>query len=192
MRLQRFFSIRVAAGLVLAGAAPVRAAAEGDPVQTVTGWVFRILNFLIVFGAFGYLYRKFGRQFFARRSERIADAIAAAACARQEAEAELRAIEEKLSSLEAYVAELRSQAQQEAAREAERIRALARNETEKIERAVQAEIAAAERATLLELKAFAARMAVERAEAIIRKQINSATQARMFRSFVDRLERSAN
>lgn len=189
---KHIFSALAAAGATMALAAPVHAAAEGDPVHTVTGWVFRILNFLLVFGGLAYLLRRFGRQFFTRRSERIAQAIAEASRLRQAAEAELRAIEEKLNGLEAEIAELRSQAQREAAREAERIRELTRKEAEKIRRAAQAEIAAAERAAELELKAFAARIAVERAEAILRKQMNPEAQAKLFHSFVSGLARSTN
>lgn len=185
-------SALAAAGVTVALAAPAQAAVEGDPVQTATGWVFRILNFLVVFGGLAYVLRRFGLPFFTRRSERIAHAIAEASRMRQAAEAELRAIEEKLNGLEAEIAELRSQAQREAAREAERIRELARKEAEKIHRAAQAEIAAAERAAELELKAFAARIAVERAEAILRKQMNPAAQAKLFHSFVSELTRSTN
>ena len=54
-------------------------------------------------------------------------------------------------------------------------------EAETIERAAQAEIAAAERAARLELKALAARLAVERAEAVLRGELTPEAEAALFR-----------
>ena len=58
-----------------------------------------------------------------------------------------------------------------------------------IERAAQAEIAATERAARLELKTLAARMAVERAEAVLRQELTPKAEAARFRTFVAELER---
>jgi F0F1-type ATP synthase membrane subunit b/b' len=51
--------------------------------------------------------------------------------------------------------------------EAERIRALAKSDAEKIAVAAKAEIAAAERAARIELRALAAKLAVEGAESLL-------------------------
>jgi F-type H+-transporting ATPase subunit b len=129
---------------------------------------------------------------FHSRAESISSAIQQAALARQEAERRVREIEEKLARLDQEVAALRTAAMRDAAVEAEKIRALARDEAQKVERAGQFEIEASERAARMELKAIGARLAVERAEALIHKQLTADAQARIFRAFVDDLARSAN
>ncbi len=64
----------------------------------------------------------------------------------------------------------------ESATQAERIRALAKNEVERIRQAARAEIVASERAAALELRGATARLATERASALVRDRMNSATE----------------
>jgi F-type H+-transporting ATPase subunit b len=181
--------------LVTAGAVTHALAAEGgeqNPAEEPIGMVFRWLNFLLVFGAASYLIAKHAPAWGRRRADAIAASIAEAATAKAQAEQELREAEDRLNRLDQEVAELRAASQRESAAEAERIRAHTREEIKKIERAAQAEIEAAERAARMELKGMAARLAVERADALIRSQINPATQAALFRSFLADLARSVN
>lgn len=189
-RLVRFAGILCFA---LLAAAPVFAAEENQPPENSTvGWVFRWLNFLVVFGGIAYLLARLAPPYFRGRANAIVTAINDATRAREEAEQQRREAEAKLAGLEQEIAEMRTAAHRDAAAEAERIRALAREETEKIERAAQAEIEAAERAARLELKGLAARIAVERAEALLRAEITPRTQSALFRGFLDSLARSAN
>ena len=181
--------------LVLACLAAPALGAEGgepNPAEAPIGTLFHWLNFLLVLGGLGYLIAKNGPAFFGGRAAAISAALAQAAAARAEAERQLQQAEEKLQRLGQEVAELRAAAQRESAAEAERIRAVTREETEKIARAARAEIEAAERAALMELKAIAAREAVERAKALLRNQITAETQATLLRSFVNSLAGSAN
>ncbi len=178
---------------LLLAAAPLFAAEENQsPENSAVGWVFRWLNFLVVFGGIAYLLARFSPPYFRGRANAIVTAINDATRAREEAEQQRREAEAKLAGLDQEIAEMRAAARRDAAAEAERIRALAREETEKIERAAQAEIAAAERAARLELKALAARLAVERAEALLRVEITPRTQSALFRGFLDSLARGAN
>ena len=172
-------------------AVPV-SAAEENQLNAPLGWLFRWLNFAIVFGGVGYLLIRKAPVFFRSRAEAIVASITEAAHANAQAERRLREAEEKLRQLDREVAELRAAAQRDSAAEAERIQAVARDEAGKIERAAQAEMEAAERAARMELKALAARLAVERAEAILRERITPETQAVLFRSFLNDLARSAN
>ena len=167
-------------------------AAETSPVEAPIGTLFKWLNFVVVFGGAGYWIARTAPAYFRGRAQAIATSIAHAAAAKAEAERHLRQEEEKLAGLEQEVAALRGEAQRESAIEAERIRAVAREEVEKIHHAARAEIKAAERAARNELKALAARLAVERAEALIRRQVTAHTQARLFRLFLDDLARSAS
>jgi F-type H+-transporting ATPase subunit b len=174
--------------------APVAMAAGsegGDPVFTPAGWVYRVFNFLIVAGAVVWVFRKLNKPF-RHRAESIAESIQQAARAREEAQQRLRQIEEKWSRIEEEVDAMRALAQKDAAAEAERIRALAREEVRKIERAADAEIESSERAARMELKALAARLAVERAESLIRTQLTPGLHEAVFRSFVQELSRSVN
>jgi len=195
MRFRRLIaSIFTLALMVCLAVTPVLASEEGgaDPVFSTTGMAFRIINFLIVaYGAWYLFARKWARWFHAQ-SEKISGAISDAARAKQEAERQLHEAEEKTARLGQEVAEMRANAQRDAAAEAERIRAAAREEAAKIERAAAMEIQAAERAARMELKAVAAGLAVERAEAVLRGKMTPATEAALFRAFVSDLGRSAN
>ena len=185
----------VAAGafVLFCTAAPAFAQEEGaSPADSTIGWVFRWLNFALVFGGIAYALVKYAAPAFRRRTDAIVSAIGEAARVKQEAEERRREAEAKLAGLEQEISRLRAEAQRDAAAEAERLRQMAREEAQKIERAAKAEIFAAERATRLGLKAVGARLAVERAEALLRQDINAASEATLFRSFVQDLERRAN
>lgn len=168
-------------------------AQESQPSQadTSTGWIFRWINFAIVVALIAYGFYK-ARPAFRRHADEISQRIAEGTRAREAAEQQRREAESKLAGIDAEVATLREDAKRGAAAEAERIHALAKSEAEMIDRAAQAEIAAAERAARLELKTIAARMAVERAEALLRDEMTPSTESTLFHTFVTELERSAN
>ena len=165
---------------------------EASPAESPTGWVFRWLNFAIVFGAIGYAMVKYAGPAFRRHAEEISEQIAEGARAREAAERQRKEIEAKLAGLDAEVAEMRAQARRDAEAEARRLRALAREEAQKIDAAARAEIAAAERAARMELKVMAARQAVERAEALLREELTPKAEAAIFAAFVQELAGSAN
>jgi len=193
-------AIRVIAAvlLLLVLAAPVLASSEEegggkeDLFNARIGWIFRYLQFALVFGGGAYLIAKKAPAFFRKRQETIVAAITESARLKEEAARRLREAEEKLARLDGELAELRAQAQREWAAEADRIRNAARDEAAKVERAGQAEIQAAERAARMELKAAAAQMAVERAEALILQQMTPQAQSALLNGFVQKLGGSAN
>lgn len=182
--------------LFLISAAPALAAAEGEGGGSLffspIGTFFRWLQFALIFGGLGYLIAKKAPAFFRRRQETIVAAITESTRVKDEADRRLREAEEKLAHLDAELAEFRATSQKEWAAEAERIRAAAREEAQKIERVAAAEIDAAERAARIELRALAARLAVEHAESVIRKQMTPQAEAALLRGFVENLGRSAN
>ena len=160
--------------------------------DTTVGWIFRWLNFAIVFGGIAYAAVKIGGPAFRARAEAIAQAIGEAARAREAAEQQRRETAAKLANLQNEVVEMRAAAKRDAEAEAQRLRALAKSEAEKIEQIAQAEIRAAERASRLELKALAARLAVERAEALLVQQMTPKTDAALVQTFVAELGRNVN
>jgi F-type H+-transporting ATPase subunit b len=179
--------------LLLLAALPVLAQeGEASPVDSPAGWIFRWLNFAIVFGAIGYLAWKKGGPYFRAQAEEIFRKIAEGARAREAAERQRQEVQAKLANIESEIATIRAESKRDADAEAQRLRSLAREEAQKIERAAQAEIAAAERAARMELKSLAARMAVERAEALLRKELTPKSEAALFQAFVQELERSVN
>jgi F0F1-type ATP synthase membrane subunit b/b' len=191
--LQNSVGARVlcAAALFTLLAAPVFAQETADATTTTTGWVFRWLNFAIVFGVIVWAFAKAG-PYFRKHSEEIAQKIAEGTRAREAAENQRRTVQEKLSHLDEEVARLRVDAKRAAEAEAQRLRAMAKADAQNIERAGHAEIAAAEHAARLELKTFAGRLAIERAQVLLREQMTAGTEAAVFRAFVESLEESRN
>jgi F-type H+-transporting ATPase subunit b len=189
----RHAALRVASFAFIAAfaAAPAFAQETGDATMTTTGWIFRWINFAIIFFGLIWGFSKAG-PYFRRHSEEIAQKIAEGTRAREAAEQQRREVQAKLSRVDADVAVMRAEAKRAGESEAQRLRAMAKEEAQTIERAGDAEIAAAEHAARLELRVFAGRIAVERAEALLRQRMNADTEAVVFRAFVDTLEESRN
>jgi F-type H+-transporting ATPase subunit b len=193
-RASRWLYAICAVAFVLAiFAAPVLAAANPqEEAGTTTGWIYRWINFLIFAGALVWVFARKTPAYFRGRQKAIADAIAESARAREEAERQERAAEQKMAALDHEVADLRARAKQESAAEARRIQALAQEEAKRIEWSAQMEIRAAERAAESELKAIAARLAIEHAEVLLRDQVNAQAESNLFRGFVAALEGASN
>ncbi len=166
--------------------------AEPNPADSTAGLIFRWLNFLLVFGAIGYLIAKHGGAFFAANARAIASSITEAQAAKASADRELSEVNTKISHLDQDVAELRDAARRDGAAEAERLRVSGAAEIEKINVAARAELGASERAAQQQLREVAAAMAVEGAGALVISRMNAQVRARLFHSFLGGLERSAN
>ena len=176
-----------------AASLPALAQESSPDVTTMPiGTVFRWLNFLLVFGALAWAIVKFGAPYFRGRAKTISAAIAEANQARAAAERELREAAEKLGAVKREIEQERRTAERDSAADRERIRALTQADIEKISQAARAEIAAAERAGHQELRAIAAKLATDRAAALIREQMNAAAEAALFDSFVDELAKAAS
>jgi F-type H+-transporting ATPase subunit b len=165
---------------------------EGSGADSTTGWVFRWLNFAIVFGVIAYFAVKKGAPYFRKHADEISEKVEEGARAREAAEKQRREAQAKLDGIEREVAAMREEAKRAAEAEIQRIRALAGKDKEAVEHGAQAEIAAAERAARLELKAHAARLAVERAEAALSGAVAPDADAKLFREFVAGIGGNAN
>jgi len=179
------------ASLLLAAFPVFAEQGEASPADSSTGWIFRWINFAIVFSLVIYAFRKAAPSFRSRGAQ-ITQRIAEGTRAREAAEKQRAEAQLKLAGIEKEVAALRVEAKRGAEAEAERLRELARTEAEMIERAAQTEIAAAERAARRELKNLAAHLAVERAEADLRKGMTAQSEAALFGTFVAELEGRLN
>ena len=164
-------------------AAPVLAQEGGSVTDAPIGQVFRWINFAIVFGLIVWGFSK-AVPYFRRHAEEISQKIAEGARAREAAEKRRAEAQAKLATIGAEVVQMREESKRASALEAERLKALAKTEAEAIERAAQAEIAATEHAARLELKTLAARMAVEKAESLLRQELKPKVESDRFFEFV--------
>jgi len=164
-------------------AAPALAQEGNSVTDAPIGQVFRWINFAIVLGLIVWGFSK-AAPYFRRHAEEISQKIAEGARAREAAEKRRAEAQAKLATIGAEVAQMREESKRASALEAERLRALAKTEAETIERAAQAEIAATEHAARLELRVLAARMAVEKAEALLRQELKPKVESDRFFEFV--------
>jgi F-type H+-transporting ATPase subunit b len=184
-RAQAFASVAFA---VLVMSAPVFAQ-EGSPspADSTAGWIFRWVNFAIVAGLIIYLIRSVGAPQLKERAKEIGAEIQHASEARNAAAQERKEAEKRLSHLTQEIAGLRDTAERDEALELERLEILIRADVERIKHAAVLEIEAAERAARLELKAAAAKMAVARAEGMLRGQMTREKQTGLLSTFVRQL-----
>lgn len=164
----------------------------GSASQQSAENLFKWINFAVVAGVIVWLSVKKGPGFFGRRADAISSDIQKSTEAKNQADLQLRDAETKLENLEKEVADLRATAQRESAAEAERIHNLTVTDEKKIAEAGRAEVVAAERAARLELKAFAASLAVNGAESLLAKQLTPAAQEALINNFVKTLDGQPN
>jgi F-type H+-transporting ATPase subunit b len=154
--------------------------------------IFKWINFAIVAGLLGWIFLKLTPPVFRKRAETINSAISKATAAKTEADRQLKDAESRLARLQQEVSELRASAQREDAAEAERIRNATQNDILKVGLAAKAEIEAAERTARMELKAIAARLAVDGAESLLARQLTPQTQEALVAAFMKTLEGRPN
>jgi F-type H+-transporting ATPase subunit b len=166
-------------------AAPVLAQEAAKPKleDSPTGQVFRWINFVLVVVILLYLF-KGAPAYFRGHAQEISQKIAEGARAREAAEARRAEAQAKLATIDAEIAKIREEAKKSQALEAERIKAMAKSEAEMIDRAARAEIAATEHAARLELRLLAAKMAIERAEALLKQELQPKVESERFSKFV--------
>ena len=179
--------------MLLFAAVNLQAAEEGGNATAERATeIFKWINFAIVAGVIGWLFGKVLPSIFRKNAESISSAITKATSAKAAADAQLREAETRLTNLQKEVAELRVHAEKEATAEVERLRVATQSDARKIAAAAKAEIEAAERAARLELKALAANLAVDGAEALLIKQLTPQAQESLIGSFVKGLEGRPN
>lgn len=166
--------------------------AAGGPAERPVGSAFQWSHFVIVAILFAWLVKAVLPPYVRRNADKINEAINKAAVAKAEAERQLKEAATKLTSLPQEIAEFREQAKKDAVAELERLRAMVKTDIERVGIAAKAEIAAAERAAWVELKALAAKLAVDRAESLVAKQMTPAVQEAMMKNFVRTLQGRPN
>jgi len=192
-RLRTFIRLASVPALFLLIAIATRAAEEaGNAAEEPVGVTFKWIHFVIIAIILVWLFGKALPPVFRGKAEAISSAIGSATAAKAEADRKLNEAVRKLAHLEKEIAEFRVVAALDAAAEAERLRKAAVTDAEKVAAAAREEVQAAERAALNELKVIGANSAVDRAEALVAKQMTPATQESLFNSFVKTLQGRLN
>lgn len=170
----------------------VNAAEESGSAANTVKDAFQWVNFAILVGAVLWVFMKVLPPKFRGHAEKISSAITTATAAKAEADRVLKEAEGKLARLQQEVAQLRTEGQRDAAVEAERIRNATGTDIQRIGLAAKAEIEAAERSARLELKAIAAKLAVDGAESALVKDLTPKVQESLVSNFVKSLEGRPN
>lgn len=175
--------------ILLTLATPLFAAGGGeehgfDMVQ----FVAKIVNFLLFFGLLYYLLRKPVANYFSNRVQVIQNNLKLAEKSREEAKRQLDEIQNKMAELDREISEIETVAQKEAERERERLKEEAVKEAERIVAHARVEVDTMKREAIQSLKAYASGLAIDEAEAMIRKAVSDSDRKRLFAEFSQKLE----
>ncbi len=174
------------------GAEPARhgeshgSAEHGEGGRDLTLWKWA--NFAILAAGLGYLIAKNAPPFFTSRSREIRLGIEEAQKLKEEAEARAAKMDSRLAAIGTEVDVLRKGAKEEAAQEGERIRTETERELAKIQAQTDQEIASTLKAAQMELRAYAANLALEMAREQIRNRMNPEVQDALVSGFLSDLE----
>lgn len=137
---------------------------------------FTVFNFLILAIGVGFVLLKTLPKTFRARNTAIQKQLVDARTATEEASARLNSVEARLAKLDDQIASMRTQAEADSVKEAQRMRASVEEEKAKILAAAEAEIHTATATARREIQQFAAGLAIEQAA---RKLIITAETDRM-------------
>jgi F0F1-type ATP synthase membrane subunit b/b' len=154
----------------------------------MTGWKWA--NFAILAAGIGYLLVKQAGPYFAARSVEIQKGIEEAQKLRAEAEQRAEAMDARLAILGVEVEAMRKASLEEASQEAHRFRQETAHEMAKIQANAEREISSALKAQI-ELKSYAAQLAIDLAREKVRERMTPADQETLVRNFVADLSRQS-
>lgn len=162
----------------------------GEPAKGEHGSLeaWKWANFLLLAGVLGWAARKHAGPFFASRSLEIRKAMVDAGEIRADAERRAAEVDRRLANLAADIETLRKEALAEEEAESERASRRMAAELAKIQAQTEQEIAAAGKQARLELKGYAAQLALALAERKIRARMTPQVQDALVESFVRQLE----
>jgi F-type H+-transporting ATPase subunit b len=164
------------------------AAGEEEPSEPAHALLFKVINFVLLVGALGYLLRKPAADFFKSRSASIQKSLEEGRKALETSQAQLQAVEEKLRHLEEEIAAFGESAARETRAERQRMQQATAEEAARILESARAQMDTAVRGARLELKNYAAWQAVTLAEGLIRERLDEAGRRRLVSQFAATLE----
>lgn len=152
-------------------------------------FLFRVINFVVLFGGIGYAISKPLKKYLKERSKSVRDAILEAKKAKEDAEAKARYYEEKLKNLQFEIEALKEQFKKEAEEEKARI---AKDYQDQIEKFKERMVKSLEQEKLKireELLIQLGNMAFEVAEDVVKKNFTPADQSRLVKEYITMMER---
>lgn len=152
-------------------------------------WLAVVINFAIVVGVIGWLWKKNVPAMFRNRTAAIQKSVAEARRASEDANRRLADVEARLSRLDQEIGEMRVVSEREAAAEEERIKTAAAEDARRIVESAEQEIAASAKAARRELTAYAADLAVSLAARQI--HVDASTDQALMRRFAQQLSNGA-
>jgi len=182
-----------AAALQMAGQAPEAQPAEREEKggesngESPHALLYKLINFLVLVGALGYLLRKPLGDFIRQRAQTITESLQQGRHALGAAQDRLSAIEAKLAHHDAEIRAFKESATHEMEAELQRLRQAAREESERTLAFARMQMDVATRAAGLELKRYTALEAVVLAEGIIRQRLDDQGRRRLVSRFVEGL-----
>ncbi len=181
-------SVQVFRVPLLAAAPPAEKAEESGSSHEL---LFEIINFVLLAGLLGYLYRKRGQAFFNERSDTIRKSLEEGRQALDRSQAKLAEAEKKLAGLQDEVRALKQRAEDEIANEQERMRQATEDEAHRIEEFAKARILAATNSAKLELKDYVVEQALEQARSRIQQRMDEESRKKLVGYFLADLNSKA-
>ena len=155
-----------------------------------TYWLCIGLNFAVIFFAMAGLLRKKLPGYFSGRTSAIQKGIEEARKMSEDARRRLDDVEGRLSRLDSEIGAMRTEAEENAKAEEQRILAAGEEERKRIVASAEQEIEMAANSARRELKSYAGELAIELAEKKIR--VNKETDEALVRAFTNQLGKDGN
>lgn len=149
----------------------------------------KTLNFLILFGGLAFVLVKPIRAFFAARSMEVRTTMAQAASSRDEAQKKLASIRSRLEGVGEEVRKIHDAGRSQGLKDKETIVALAAREADRIRAMAREEIEARGQASRRELRKYAAELAISIARSRIEGRLTPDVQSRLIDESLDILGR---
>jgi F-type H+-transporting ATPase subunit b len=156
---------------------------HGAPPKTyfgIPGWILKLINMIVFFGLLAWFLRKPVTAALAARSEQIRGEMREAKERRQKSDQMAAEIQARLTQIEKDVEGIRERAEAEGQRQRQELIAAAEAEAQKILQAARNEVENRLKSARRELTEYAAELATERAEAILKEKITEADQRKLF------------
>jgi F-type H+-transporting ATPase subunit b len=160
---------------------------HADSGVILKDFIWRCVNFAVLVGLLGYFVSKPIRNGLQNRRAEIEKTLADAAAARDAAEAKAREYQEKLAKASAEIESIYVAIRREGELERDKILASAKEMAAKIEQEADAKAASAVARARIELRAEAARLAVELAEELLAKSVTAADQKRLIDEYMQKV-----
>ena len=161
------------------------AAEEASHPSALVDLLGKTLNFLLLFGGLAFVLAKPVRAFLGRLTEEVRRALAEASSSREEAEKRLESIRARLAGLNEEARGIKAAGEALGQKDSARISDLAAREAEKIRALAREEIEARGQASRRELRRYAAELAVSLARSRIERRLTPELQTRLIDESID-------